>query len=233
MIEKNESSFFIRDIELAVLLAAKGKRDFFGFKVDGIEELDTGALHQMLFSLAKKGFIIANETKFEIIPTLDKMLNTICNAKKIIFTSSVENSIPEQSIYIADRAVIIQACGSNGDMFRIVDTTKENYPKLLTEQGIRLDSFIESGKAGLVELTAIPERLEGILEDIYEDDSINLAEIKGQFKLDIIDADTESREKLIILLTYEANDYICVCSEKKTSVYEYSDNNLESILKES
>jgi len=232
MIEVSKKTYYIKDIELAVLLAAKGIRNYYGFKINGLDEIDEGLLHQMLFELARKNIISVVDDKFEVIPAFESILLNIKNANKVLFTSYSEAEKPQQSVYIGEKAVIIQACGSMGEMYRITETNISEYPYVLMEQGIKMESFIEEDADKGVVKAELTEELFGILRNGYSDKEQVHEKMHSSIAIEIVNAVSMKREKVLFLLTHKAMDYICECDEQDITAYEYNENALVQILLE-
>ena len=56
--ERTESVYILKDMELALLLSLSGMKELYGFKMNDVQNPDRTAIYQTLFELEKSGFLI-------------------------------------------------------------------------------------------------------------------------------------------------------------------------------
>lgn len=229
MSEANYNSYYLRDIELAVLLASKGMTGFYGFKIEDVEELSEEEAHTIIFSLIGKGILVMKDEKFAISEAFEKIVDTIQVADKVLFTSYSEPYVAEQNVYFGKDVVIIQNSGSRGDMLRIVQCPKEEYAAVLTDQGLLIPTNVEEVQDSPYEsdkfdyLNDMMTHLFESREDIYGKSDIFAS-------VEYVDISSSNLERLIVLVSENAENLICDYTPERLNIYKYSQSVLERIL---
>ena len=82
--ERTESVYILKDMELALLLSLSGMKELYGFKMNDVQNPDRTAVYQTLFELEKSGFLIfRGNGEMEISPETEAVLENAREMKKL------------------------------------------------------------------------------------------------------------------------------------------------------
>ena len=92
--ERIDEAYYLQDLELAVLLLLKGKKELYGFRMGRMKEAGTEDVYRTLFDLGKKRLLVLDEAveghalqreEPQIVPGLDRMLEIIRDAHMMLW----------------------------------------------------------------------------------------------------------------------------------------------------
>lgn len=223
-------AFYLKTIEFKILLALKGMKEIFGFKLSGEEDIDQMQVNQAIFELNKKGIVSTGNNKLVLIPEMNELLDAISQADRILIMSECEGRYPEQCIYVADKAVSLQIAGQNKELVRLEGIETEVLPEWLMEAGGKLEQIItdeslyEEQPIERPEIRQLATELfEKGKEEIYEQKRIKVC-------FEVISLLTRKRMSMIFLYNDEINDYIIATSSMQSEIYSYSMKKLHQVL---
>ncbi len=231
MIQKDKL-YYLKNLELALLLSLKGMKNLIGFKMDCIERSELAAVYRTLFDLEKKEFIeVGDKKQLRICPELDMVLTDIKQADRMLLCINREPEYPDRCIYLGNRAVFVSAYGAAGNMNRIESVPKNAVAEKVCENGFRLEEILSDeslyGKAR-IEKPELEEKA-GLLfgKDFTVLEEGKWGNITGCLKL--VSLKNRQYKKQYLLIRDGLDDYFAVTDEK-TSIYPYSKRIIMEIL---
>ena len=223
-------AFYLKTIEFKILLALKGMKEIFGFKLCGEDDIAQAQVNQAIFELNKKGIVFAENNKLILIPEMNELLDAISQADRILIMSDCEGRYPEQCVYIADRAVSLQIAGQNKELVRLERIDSEVLPEWLMEVGGKLEQII-TDESFYEEQPAERPGLRHLATELFEKQrELVFEQKKVKVCFEVISLMTRKRMSMIFLYNDEIYDYIVVTNGIQSEVYPYSMKKLHQML---
>lgn len=224
-----EKAWYIQEAELAVLLAASGMQEFYGYKLDGIPMVNQGSVNRLVFSMVRKGILTPMGNGFALKQEYQKIVKCLKETEKILIFNDAAQEYPEQYIYIGDKAVFLQAFGQNGHVLRLEVADKEGIPARLTACGLKMEGTLENSIGQMEEIEGMDslirkwkrQKREQILEH---------TDIAGY--LERIDWLSRKRTGQLLLVDKGVQNLILVSEGKNHGIYQYSTEKLQELLDE-
>ncbi len=144
-----DKAYYLKDLELAVLLSMKGMDELYGFRMKQVRNPKTEDVYEALFALSKRGLLTFREEerngsdrkRITIEPDLDAMLEIITEAKHVLIYSSERGDHPSRCIYLGKRAVFVSTQGTDGIVNRVSACRIETLPEMICECGFQPDEL--------------------------------------------------------------------------------------------
>ncbi len=231
--ERTESVYILKDMELALLLSLSGMKELYGFKMNDVQNPDRTAVYQTLFELEKSGFLIfRGNGEMEISPETEAVLENIRNAGKILLYCSMEAKYPEQCIYLGDEAVFVCACTVPGGRYRIRRVLREELPEEICACGFWLEGFVDDQslyKEERIENAGLEKKAEELFErapSIWREETGCITDC-----LRVVSPDNRRCIRQYLLMKEGLNDYFAVTDKDGTTLYGYAGRKVVEALR--
>ncbi len=230
---QSDKAYYLRNLELALLLSIKGMKELYGIRMDNVQNPDQSLIYQALFELEKKRFICIDKGNVMIYPELDQMLDDIKNAERMLLYVNRCTEYPDQCIYLGINAVFISAYGTTGDMKRIESITLNLLPEKICEYGFHLEEMV--GDQGLlkkaeIENLELKEQTEALFNrefnKLEEDEWGNITD-----SLKVLSLKNRKYVKQYLLIKDKIYDYFSITDEQLSHIYVYSRKKVIDVLK--
>ena len=230
--DQKDKAYYLKDIELSLLLSVKGMKELYGIKMDNIENPDQLLVYQTLFELEKKKLIYVNKGNVMIYKELDEILEDISSAEKILLYSNRYSEYPDQCIYLSGRAVAVSAYGAVRGMNRIESISLSYLPEKICECGFYIEELISD--QSLFEKADINNaELKTRADILFAKESILLSETEwGTITncLRLFSLNNRKCMKQYLLVRDQLKDYFLVTDEQTSLIYSYSKKRVIDIL---
>lgn len=130
--------FFLTDMELGILLQAKGIRHYQGFPLEKIPNTEEEVL-QTLFHLTGKGFIKGVGEEFQVAEEIGHCLETVKNTPGILGLIPKEKEFSQLCVYPGEEAVAIEAIAFKKGTFKIRRMSWEGLENWIKSCGSRIE----------------------------------------------------------------------------------------------
>ena len=149
--ERIDEAYYLQDLELAVLLLLKGKKELYGFRMGRMKEAGTEDVYRTLFDLGKKRLLVFDEAveghalqreEPQIVPGLDRMLEIIRDAHMMLWYRNGEQKHADRCIYLTDAAVMISNCSTGENISRLSCIPLDQLPREVMDGGFYLDELV-------------------------------------------------------------------------------------------
>lgn len=229
---QNDKTYYLKDLELALLLSIKGMKELYGIKMEHIKNPPKTLIYQTLFELEKKELISGNKGKVVIDKRLNQLLDSISNAEKILYYTNRLLKYPDQCIYLSDRAVAVSVYGTVGDMKRIESVSLSRLPEKLCEYGFQMEEVI-SDRSLFEEIEIENPKLAALAEMLFSRAPAIINEnewgtITNCMKLFSV---KNGCKKQYLIAKEGFNDYFIVTDEKMSFIRPYSKKTVIDTLK--
>lgn len=230
---QNEKAYYLKNLELALLLSAKGMTELYGIKMDDVHMPDKNSVYQTLFELEKKKLITFHDHKIVICPEVDEMLDDIRNAQEMLLYRNKTTEYPDQCIYLGKKAVFISAYGREQGMNRIESIFMNSLPEKIQECGFRLEEMISDGslfEESEIENADLAEQAKHLFDQgINQPENDGCENISNCLKVISLNSKKCIRQYLIINEMF--NDYFVRTDEQTSCVFAYSGEKVLRVLK--
>lgn len=137
--------YYIKETELCILLAMKGKETLYGVRLDSGLSMTEEALYRSLFAMQKKGIAGKDENgAFWIEKELDDCIELIRTAESFAVLADKDETVPEQYFYIAGDDVLMLEPTGHGSAFHMEKMTRDKMQGIFSDNGF---SKKENGSA--------------------------------------------------------------------------------------
>ena len=231
--DQSNKAYYLKNLELALLLSIKGMKSLYGFKMDNIGQSGQAVIYQTLFDLEKKDLIKVEANKdIRIFSELDQILENIKSAKRMLIHIGRFSEYPDQCIYLGDRAVFVSPYGTTGDMNRLESVVGDRLIEKIFESGFCLEEIVSDEGLFRREQIENPE-LEEKASLLFAKDFAALEDSEwGNIasSLKLLSLKSGKCKKQYLLIKDTLNDYFVVTDEK-TCIYPYSKKIIIETLK--
>lgn len=165
---KPGEAFFLTDMELALLLEAKGISSFQGFPLKHYPKNEEEVL-QTIFSMTEKGLLHAREEEFQTAGELSACMEILKNAKGILALIPEEKDIPQICCYPGENVLIIEPSALRNSTFKLQRISWEELEEKLRESGPRMElQFCNKGDEAPVWQAVLRNRENGLVRECGE-----------------------------------------------------------------
>lgn len=229
---QNDKAYYLKNLELSLLLSVKGMKELYGIKMDNIQSADQSLIYQTLFELEKKKLISVNKENVMIYKELDEILEDINSAEKMLLYTNRFSEFPDQCIYLAGRAVAVSAYGAVRGMNRIESISLSYLPEKICKCGFYIEELISD--QSLFEKNEIdnPE-LKAWADTLFAKEPISFSETEWGTITNCLKLFSLNNRKCIkqyLLVRDRLNDYFLVTDEQTSLIYSYSKKRVIDIL---
>ena len=174
-----DKAYYLKDLELAVLLSMKGMDELYGFRMKQVRHPKTEDVYETLFALSKRGLLTFREEegnesdrkRIIIEPDLDAMLEIITEAENVLIYSSERRDHPSRCIYLGKCAVFVS--GADGVINRVSACRMEALPEMICECGFWPDELAGGSDVAPGEpMGGGCDGAGGILPDMIREDAV-------------------------------------------------------------
>lgn len=229
MKEIQEKAWYLRETELAVLLAAAGLQEFYGYKIEGMQAADQGSINRVLFDMVRKGILLSTESGFSVKREYREIVKCLIEAEKLLIFNDSAQEYPEQYIYIGSKAIFLQDFGQRGSILRLEVVEKEQIFWKLISGGLKMAGVLEDSIEPAREIERIPSSIEELWNQTREQ-LLKNPEVSGC--LVRIDLSSRKRTGQLLLLDRGFQNLIALSAYKDHRLYQYSVKKLQELLNE-
>lgn len=232
MTVQGEKAYYLKNLELAVLLSVKGMNEFYGIKMENLRGLDKSLVYRTLFELEKNRIVSLEEGRFVVRPELDLMLEDIRDAVTMLSYASAASEYPDQCIYLGRQAVIVSAYGTAGEVSRLESVETSRLPERIYEFGFCLEEEAGSLDSGGEAVDAEPVLVNQADRLFGRDYNTLRKEDWGTATacLRIFSVKDRKCVRQYLLLKGSLKDYISITDRDASSFYVYSREKVIDIL---
>ena len=228
--DQNDKAYYLKDLELALLLSLKGMKELYGFRMKHIQDPKPELIYQTIFELKKENLLYVQKSQshekeqFAINPELDQILDNIKNAEKILLYFNRQSEHPDRCIYLGDKAVLISAYGISGNMNRIESVSVSELPETIYEYGFCIEELLNDKSIYKEEGIPHPtmrEKADALFDKDFDTlDEKEWGSITDCLKL--ISVKSRKCIKQYLLIKDGLNDYFSVTDKEGSHIYIYS-----------
>lgn len=230
MTEAVTKAYYLQESEFAVLLAAKGVTEWYGFQIRGVRNLGRADINRTLFNLAKKDVITVSDRGIAISEGLDQIVEAVAGAERILVCSKRDDRFPEQCVYSGSRNVIVQYAGQGGRI-RLEAVQAGEIADRVIEVGFYQESIVKGGSSAENSEVKEPERLIKIARQLFgkgQEECMEEKEITAVMAgIRSLDRRTVSR---LFLAADGFEDYIIFISDAEEKMFRYSESRLKELI---
>ena len=188
---KPGDAFFLTDMELALLLEAKGISSFQGFPLEHYPKKEEDVL-QTIFSMTEKGLLHAREEEFQTAGELSACMEILKNAKGILAVIPEEKDIPQICCYPGENLLTIEASALRSSTFKLQRISWEELEEKLKESGPRMElEFCRKGGEGPIWQAILRNREDGLVREWGEGEEA--------FSIEILRKEIWQTEEVLLL----------------------------------
>lgn len=230
---QNEKAYYLKDLELALLLSIKGMTKLYGLRMSRLNAVDEKSVYQTLFELKKRNMIQICNQQIMVNPELDDVLDSIKNAEAMLLYRSKRKEHPDQCIYLGERAILIYAYGVEPGMNHIESICRDYLPERLMECGFCVEKVVDDRtliEKSEIENAKLVKQAESLFEQ--EDDQIEMetwGNIVGYLRAICLRNMKCITQYLIINATLQ--DFLVRTDKEKSHIFLYSDENVLDMLR--
>lgn len=239
MMGQNDKAYYLKDLELAVLLSLKGMKEIYGFTMESIQDPDPLLIYQTVFELKKDNLLSVQESQshgkgqFAINPELDQILDIVKTAEKILLYFNRQSERPDRCIYLGDTSVLISAYGVTGMMNLIESVPAGVLPEKLCECGFCIEELLDDEsiyQEDEIEYPALQEKAAALFDkEISALDKKEWGNVTDCLKM--VSAGDRKCIRQYLLVKDGMNDYFTVTDREGSHVFMYSRKKVLNTLK--
>lgn len=228
--DHNDKAYYLKDLELALLLSLKGMKELYGFRMKHIQKPDPALIYQTVFELKKDNLLSVrksqdhDEEQIAINPELDQLLDTIKTAERILLYFNRQSEHPDRCIYLGDNAMLISAYGVIGTMNLIESVPADILPDKVCECGFCIEELLNDEsiyEENEIEYPELQEKADALFDKEFAMlDKTEWGSVTDCLKMVSIQSRKCIRQYLLI--NEGLNDYFTVTDEDGSHVYMYS-----------
>ncbi len=230
-----EKAYYLKDLELAVLLSLKGVNELYGLKMNGVSSADASFVYNTLFELEKRNLvIIEGERDIKIVPDLDKTLESIKNAGRMLLYANMRQEHYEQCVYMGERAVFVSSYGICGDINHVESIELASLPAEICERGFYIEGFLENINA-LSEGKIVNAELEALANELFRNSACSFEDKAYERVNDCLRMYSVGKRQCIkqyLLMKDRLEDYFIVTDDSGSNIFLYSGKKVLDILSE-
>lgn len=229
MTERIERAYYLKEEELAVLLAIMDVHQLYGFQMNGCADIKSRDLHEILFGMARKGILSSKDGRPRIYTDMEIVLKDIAGAENVLILAGREEC-PESCIYAGSHIVFVQLLGQSGRIYRIESTDREKAVLKMQEYGWRTPGAAADVQVGTEneEVRLQMQKQAGILYHMDKESLLQKKEILCALMQYSVRQSRKIRQLLILNGVLE--DYITVSDGEQDSIYLYSHAKARELL---
>ncbi len=216
--------YYLQEIELAILLSAMGQKELYGYPLPTIHNTNERQIHQAIFEMTRKGILEVTDKGIQVQSFYAEMMKSLIQAEQLWVYSDAEQYQAEIFLYIAERAIMLQAQSQTGNIIRIEIWNRSEISERLLQRGLKRQSFLEK------EINPFNIKLENMKEletEIALLFSLSKEALLEQKKIisaiQIYNIAKKSKYLQLVLLNDKLEDFIVVNDSDKNEIYPYSD----------
>ena len=227
-----EKAYYLKQEELAVLLAMNRVQRLYGFRMDA--GMDREELSRILFEMARKNILSVSENSILMEPDLSAALKDLAQAENILILTGTEE-YPECCIYVGhvgQNVVFVHLVGQGGQMYCIESVEWTEACVKMREYGFLAPGLLERTRIYAEEEKDCPQiqELAGKLYAQEKECVIQQKEIGCCLTQYSAMEGRKGRQLLIVNGVLE--DYLTLSSDGQNLVYVYSDEKARELLEE-
>ena len=220
-----EKAYYLRNLEFAVLLSLKGVSKLYGLKMNDISTAEASVVYNALFEMEKKRLItIENKKNIKIEQDLDKTLESIKNADRMLLYMNMKQEHYEQCVYMGEKAVFVSSYGIAGGINHIESREPAALPTEICERGFYIEGLLENINA-LGEGQTENAELEARADELFKINSFEFADGLCEGVSDCLRVYVTDKRQCIkqyLLMKDRLDDYFIVTDKDGSSVFMYS-----------
>lgn len=229
---ENDRAYYLRNMELAVLLSVKGVDRLYGMWMEDIRDSDQALVYRTLFELEKKKIISVCGNHLTIHPIISGMLEDMGNAGKALLHFGGTDRNCRQCIYLGSRAALLSRHGERGGMKRMQSIPLDMLAEKICEYGFYLKEMVSDESLFYDAELAKPELGERA-DGMFAKEPDEWERWEGMREcLRMVLTENGKCIRQYLLIREKLNDYIAVTDENGSHVYAYSLKKTMEILKE-
>ncbi len=231
MTDRIEKAYYLKQEELAVLLALQGVQQLYGFRMDMAGNMNKEELHKILFEMARKNLLSVTGRCIEMDTDLSAVLKDLVQAETVLHLTGTEE-YPECCVYIGVNLVFSQLLGQNGQICRLEPVNRQDAYLKMREYGFLAPGVLERTGIYAEEEKDCPQiqELAGKLYAQEKECVIQQKEIGCCLTQYSAMEGRKGRQLLIVSGVLE--DYLTLSSDGQNLVYVYSDEKARELLEE-
>lgn len=224
-----EKAYYLKQEELAVLLAMNRVRQLYGFRMDA--GMDREELSRILFEMARKNILSVSESSILMDPDLSAALKDLAQAENILILTGAEE-YPECCVYVGQNVVFVHLAGQGGQMYCIESVGRTEACVKMREYGFLIPGVLEKMQTCSEEEEAYPE-IQELARRLYGQEKEKIVQHK-EVKCCLLQYSVLQAQKIrqLLIIGGVLEDYL-VCSDKEQDlVYLYSEEKAVELLEE-
>lgn len=235
----NDKAYYLRDLELALLLSLKGVKELYGFRMTHIQNPEPALIYQTIFELKKENLLSfwkdQDHEKEQIVidPELEQILDVIKNAEKMLLYFDRQSEHPDRCIYLGDMAVLISAYGRTGDMHRLESVTRSALPETVCECGFCIEELLND-KSIYEEAEIEYPKLQKKADTLFNKEFGTLDKEEWENVTDCLKLVSAKSRKCIrqyLLISDGLNDYFTATDKEGSHIFMYSRKKVVDMLR--
>lgn len=232
--EQSDKAYFLKNLELALLLSVKGMKELYGLKMGNMQNPGQALVYQALFELEKNHLISFHDKEnIEISPEMEQILENIKNTGKILLYYNKAAEYPDQCIYLDNSAVFVSSCGTLSNRYRIKGVPLESVPEEVCECGFHIKEMLDERTLFREEEIENAELAETIRLFFSKSPAALREEEWGCIKdcISVISLKNRQCVRQYLLMKDGLSDYFSVADEEKVHIFNYSKKKVIDILR--
>ena len=227
-----EKAYYLKQEELAVLLAMNRVQRLYGFRMDA--GMDREELSRILFEMARKNILSVSENSILMEPDLSAALKDLAQAENILILTGTEE-YPECCIYVGhvgQNVVFVHLVGQGGQMYCIESVEWTEACVKMREYGFLIPGVLEKMQTCSEEEEVDPE-VQELARRLYGQEKEKIVQHK-EVKCCLLQYSVLQAQKIrqLLIIGGGLEDYL-VCSDKEQDlVYLYSEEKAVELLEE-
>lgn len=228
-IEEIDKAYYIREDELAILLAMAGQDELYGYPLRQMTGMGRADMGRLLFDMAGCRMLGVQGKRMQISREWQEIADGIASAEILIVSAEARQEYSERFLYVSNSPVVLHTQIHKGGMIRIERWECSDIAQRLIQHGIPPDSILphtactESGRIA----PDIMQKLRDMAVRLFDKP---LSEVLGE--KGVLSAvgcyRTKAHRKTgqAVVCNQGIEDYLLVSDGAQSSVYGYSDKKL-------
>lgn len=231
MMERMEKAYYLKEEELAVLLAFKHVRQLYGFRMEAAVGMDRETLNRIMFGMAKKEILTIAHGGIQIDAGMEAVLDDMAGARNVL-TLTGRPEYPECCIYAGQNLVFVQTLGQEGKRYRMEPVERQEACPKMREYGWVVPGVLDRARAGQ-EDEKQNRQLQELAGRLYGQEKERILREREVGCCLIQYAVPQIRKiRQLLLINDGLEDYLTVSDGETDAVYLYSDEKSEELLLE-
>lgn len=235
-----DKAYYIRESELAVLLALEGCSEVYGYPLCSMTDTSRAEMDRILFEMAGSGMLGVQDGKVRVCGEWAGIADSIAGARVLIISAETRREHSERFLYVSDSPVVLCTQFHQGGMIRIERWKRTGMAQRIIRGGVAPNSILPNTagippySAGMERGKILPDTMLLLQEMAVRLSRGSLSAVLGEKGvLSVVECHQIRQHRKTgqaVIYNQGIEDYVFVSDVEENSIYPYSEKKLTELI---